>query len=911
MKKIDELLKKYNTHICNNIEKIKPDETDFYSSDILKDLRYFTEVVIVKLSGAEYYSYEIFNKVKNKVFSNGKYKFLKDFHQLLQKSISLYTEVVENTTRLIFKYYEYLLKIKKLMKKEFELDLLIGIEIIEELINEDKDLKEYYEKIVRIINIPTPYRKSLDYNDVYYIDRVKPFFINQQIYFEVTFRIAHDYTSKFDRIIAFTNIELISNYAVKFKIEEDVIELYDKVIPIKIIIDYEVSIRPCELKHLSQIIFGKEDYISRNNEYKNLMSFIKKNNLNLLDIVSLDDEKYLQFKFSLSNNARTSYIRNLLDKCREVVLSNYFGSNILRYLLFMMNNNIIKRQLSNKPNEGLSNLYLKYSVIPFEKIPYSFFPPDHTPRVVDLVKCIDFKGREDELFARLIRNNSEIRGMLYTNKKDIKTFKNIDELIKKYNHKLYYKHKPDAELKEDEDRVYLYSYEKNVIEIIKKLNNLSKKGVEGYSEAVISWLKEEGDFIDDPIKKEALINMFKNSTVSLIYGSAGTGKTKLIEYITSFFKNRPKDYRILFLANTHAAVNNLRRRVGNMPGAIFGTVKKYSYKKLEVDILIIDECSTVSNNDMLNILKKINFKLLVLVGDIYQIDSIRFGNWFYLSKKFFPDLAIELQETRRTKNKELLGFWNAVRNLNNDIEERIIKNNFAVSLDSTVFEREDTDEIILCLNYNGLYGINNINMLLQQNNRNPENRWGIYTFKVGDPILFNEIGRVGFDGILYNNLKGVIKDIDFEYDNKTSKETKIFFTVEIERVLTKLDLNETDIELIESKENSSIIRFYVNKFASTDEDSNELKDDVIPFQIAYAISIHKSQGLEYNSVKIIITDEVEEQISHNIFYTAITRAKKNLKIYWSPQIQKKILNSMTAKFNDKDFHILKSKIKSL
>ncbi|WP_366123861.1 helicase C-terminal domain-containing protein [uncultured Campylobacter sp.] len=47
--------------------------------------------------------------------------------------------------------------------------------------------------------------------------------------------------------------------------------------------------------------------------------------------------------------------------------------------------------------------------------------------------------------------------------------------------------------------------------------------------------------------------------------------------------------------------------------------------------------------------------------------------------------------------------------------------------------------------------------------------------------------------------------------------------------------------------------------------------------MAYAISIHKSQGLEYDSVKIVITREIEENISHNIFYTAITRAKKYLK----------------------------------
>ena len=61
-------------------------------------------------------------------------------------------------------------------------------------------------------------------------------------------------------------------------------------------------------------------------------------------------------------------------------------------------------------------------------------------------------------------------------------------------------------------------------------------------------------------------------------------------------------------------------------------------------------------------------------------------------------------------------------------------------------------------------------------------------------------------------------------------------------------------------------------------DDKEFADDTdIPFQIAYAVSIHKAQGLEYDSVKVIITEEVDEMITHNIFYTAITRSKKHLK----------------------------------
>ena len=54
----------------------------------------------------------------------------------------------------------------------------------------------------------------------------------------------------------------------------------------------------------------------------------------------------------------------------------------------------------------------------------------------------------------------------------------------------------------------------------------------------------------------------------------------------------------------------------------------------------------------------------------------------------------------------------------------------------------------------------------------------------------------------------------------------------------------------------------------------------VPFQVAYAVSIHKAQGLEYDSVKVVITDANEDDISHNIFYPAITRAREHPLIFW-------------------------------
>jgi ATP-dependent exoDNAse (exonuclease V) alpha subunit len=206
----------------------------------------------------------------------------------------------------------------------------------------------------------------------------------------------------------------------------------------------------------------------------------------------------------------------------------------------------------------------------------------------------------------------------------------------------------------------------------------------------------------------------------------------------------------------------------------------------------------------------------------------------------------------------------------------------------------------LCLNYDGLYGINNINRFLQSNNYNKSVSWGVVSYKIGDPVLFNETSR--FSPVLFNNLKGKISNIE-------KLDTEIIFDIEIETVINEIDISDLDLELISSSKNSSRVRLSVYKYPNMSETDNDSDDTVVPFQIAYAISIHKAQGLEFNSVKLIITDEVDELITHNIFYTAITRTKKNLKIYWTPETEKKVIENIKTANGNKDESILKIKLK--
>ncbi|HIX48284.1 MAG TPA: ATP-binding domain-containing protein [Candidatus Mediterraneibacter caccavium] len=77
----------------------------------------------------------------------------------------------------------------------------------------------------------------------------------------------------------------------------------------------------------------------------------------------------------------------------------------------------------------------------------------------------------------------------------------------------------------------------------------------------------------------------------------------------------------------------------------------------------------------------------------------------------------------------------------------------------------------------------------------------------------------------------------------------------------------------------------------------------------YAVSIHKAQGLEYDSVKVIIPNSNSEKITHGIFYTAITRAKKRLKIYWSAETMDKIVKSFSAdETKQRSLEIVRSKL---
>ena len=483
-----------------------------------------------------------------------------------------------------------------------------------------------------------------------------------------------------------------------------------------------------------------------------------------------------------------------------------------------------------------------------------------------------------------IQNKIKETGEIYF---DVESIASNDE-IEVYNSQLdKWERDQGYEINVENGLASINSYEQSTLSILSKLLELSKLGNQGQKEYNQAYLKSCGITFEDDLKKVALQNVFVNSHVLLIYGAAGTGKTLLINYISNLMSKQKK----LFLTKTHTAKQNLQRRIDNPgPNADFVSIDSFT-KKVELpdyDVIFVDECSTIDNRIMCRFLDKMKPNtFLVLAGDIHQIESIEFGNWFFYAKEIISTYGsnVELLNTWRTKDPDIVSLWDDVRHKGDLIVEKLAMDGpFSDEIGEKIFEEKDEDEVILCLNYDGKFGLNNMNSYFQNDNSQGQPiAWQEWTYKIGDHILFNDSQRFS---ILDNNLKG--KFVNFEKGVKD-----ISFTIDVATNLTKDLCEKNGIEFISAESEATRIRFTVYAY----DDSVEYANDedrmfsVIPFQLAYAVSIHKAQGLEYDSVKVIIPRSNSEKITHGIFYTAITRAKKKLKIYWSSEIMEEVVES--------------------
>ena len=149
------------------------------------------------------------NKVASKFGNVRPYQFVARFDHFLRASVSHFTPSEEGAERLMIKYYRYLLQLKKAVYDRYGMIILRNVDMfLEDL---DEQTKDYYQKVAaeieKRLRIPPP--KNFDN---YYIDKIKPFFVNQEIYYEVALEPADEKPNKFNRITAFTKYDISTDY---------------------------------------------------------------------------------------------------------------------------------------------------------------------------------------------------------------------------------------------------------------------------------------------------------------------------------------------------------------------------------------------------------------------------------------------------------------------------------------------------------------------------------------------------------------------------------------------------------------------------------------------------------------------------------------------------------------------------
>lgn len=831
-------------------------------------------------------------------------KYLGDFYRGL-RYIGRRIPGEGQSERLMLKYYGFMWQIRKSLSFNHGITVLQNLEKFLEYTKTDEQDRQYYSLIADAFDLVNRELKIRS-NTRFYVQKKLPFYIGTERYFEVTLQQAGAYASKYNRITAYTKLNISTSYSVQVEYVPVSIHLWGIDTEIKVITGWQVSVDPSCLNKLGKILNKPIKLSARFGEYDALMHFLTGTGMNFLEMIDLKEVRFSKLIEDIYKGTRTSYFKDVLQELRDkyAMGSTRFGRYTVRYLLLSLREELLDRVMPSQfsPQWNCTDLYLSKKCFPFEC----------NPLISNLVGSNTSAISQARYLASIVeRERTEMIVPYWAIMKSIQETGEIycklgGELtqtsIQKYNNQLdSWEKRQGNGIWINEDVAYIESFEVSTLSILKKLLELSHIPNRGQKELNNSFLRNCDIPFSDPRKVEALRYAFVNSRVLLIYGAAGTGKTTLIDYLSRMMKDRRK----LFLTKTHTALQNLQRRIGS-PGtdASFISIDSFTRKVnlSDYDIIFVDECSIIDNRVMEAFFKKMRSDtLLVLAGDIYQIESIDFGNWFSYAKDLIKTCGakVELLSTWRTKDKNLIGLWTEVRSKGPLITEKlVIDGPFSENIGSNILKKELLDEVILCLNYDGKFGLNNMNSYFQNANTAEAVSWREWKYKVGDPILFNDTERFS---LIYNNLKGRIVQI-------IKSDSCISFTVDIPIPLTEMDCKNDGLEFIDAMEDGTRIRFSVLDYDENMKDE-ERKKTIVPFQLAYAVSIHKAQGLEYQSVKVVIPNSNTERITHGIFYTAITRAKEKLKIYWSAETMQSVVNGFSSDSSrQKSLEIIKKKL---
>lgn len=412
--------------------------------------------------------------------------------------------------------------------------------------------------------------------------------------------------------------------------------------------------------------------------------------------------------------------------------------------------------------------------------------------------------------------------------------------------------------------VYLtafYIAEKGIAAKLKTLVEIPKQLRLVNIEEATRWVQKDLN-ISFSDRQLSAVKASTHNKMLVITGGPGTGKTTIINAIIRIAHKLGQ--RVLLAAPTGRAAKRMTETTGqeaktihrlleySFGGESGGGFKRNEENPLEADLIIIDEVSMVDTLLMYHFLKAVPLRsTLILVGDVDQLPSVGPGN---VLKDIIDSGAIEtirLNEIFRQSEKSMI-IVNAHRI--NHGEMPVVQSSSDHLHDFHFTVLEDPEEVLnkivnLCKEvlplrfgldpvndiqvltpmHRGTIGVTSLNNALQRelNPNTDEIARGGRTFKVGDKVL--QI-RNNYDKDVYNGDIGRIKAID-----KEVQEIK----VDYEGKIVAYEYSEID-EIV----------------------------------LAYAVSVHKSQGSEYPAVIIPVLTQHYLLLQRNLLYTGITRGKK-------------------------------------
>ncbi len=411
----------------------------------------------------------------------------------------------------------------------------------------------------------------------------------------------------------------------------------------------------------------------------------------------------------------------------------------------------------------------------------------------------------------------------------------------------------------DGEAIYLPPFFHSEQGCAKRLCSLAHAGrrLNIQTEAVLQSLERETAVRYDAVQLQA-VRTAVSSKVMVLTGGPGTGKTTTTLGIISAYRKAGAE--IVLAAPTGRAAKRMSEATGMEAKTIHRLLEykppegyqKNEEKPLDGDVLILDECSMIDIMLMYNLLKALpDHMTLILVGDIDQLPSVGAGNVLrdIISSGVVPVVRLtqifrQAQGSRIILNAHRINkgeaidlrggkdsdFFFAGKETNEEIAELLVQ--YCTSNLPRYYHADPFDDIqVLTPMQRGICGAANLNLVLQQ--------------ALNPTDIFLKRGTVQY------RLHDKVMQIRNDYEKEV-------FNGDIGRI-TAVDMEEREL--------------------TVNFDGREVHYDISELDelvLAYAATIHKSQGSEYPIVVMPVTMSHFVMLQRNLLYTGVTRAKKIL-----------------------------------